>query len=420
VSANFSNSFQLLRRNPAFARVFWADALAQMGHNMLVVAFPTLILEVTHDVTLTGLAFTGDILAYGLLSPLAGYLADRWEQKRLMLVSNLMRFGLLLALLWTLAHGYPAWFYLVLSMLLGGAAALFSPARAAFLRRLLSGNDLLEAVSLEGTSGFLLRLVSPALMGVILVVSDARAGIAVDAFLYLISSLIIWPGWVTGPRVQPQVGDAESHQGGWREGWKLLLASRRLLGLLWIDLLISFLGMATWSTAVAYLAQVLHVRAANNGWLQASMGITGALGTRWVMRLPQGTGLRWLLLGIITCSYLSLGHCDSLTKLVLAWSLRGLGVGGLVVLISQQLAREVPSHLMGRVQAAWEQSVLIACFLGTIITPWLIGHGGPLLAFRLYGWAFLALVLLGAFSGRVGLDGGRRGDQETGQHHTGR
>lgn len=395
MSTSLSSSLQLLRRHPAFARVFWADALAQMGHNMLVVAFPTLILEVTHDISLTGLSFTGDILAYGLLSPLAGYLADRWEQKRLMLASNLARFVLLMLLLWTLAHGYPTWFYLLLSMALGGSAAMFSPARAAFLRRLLSGEELLEAVALEGTSGFLLRLISPALMGIILVVGDARLGVAADAFLYLISTLVIWPAWVTGPRIAPsEVARAE---GGWREGWKLLLASADLRGLLWIDLLISFLGMATWSTAVAYLEQVLHVRAANNGWLQASMGITGALGTRWVMRFPQGKGLRWILLGLICTSYMSLGHCDSLTKLVLAWSIRGLGVGGLVVLISQQLAREVPSHLMGRVQAAWEQSVLVACFLGTIITPWMISHGGPLLAFRIYGWAFLGLTLIGRF-----------------------
>ncbi len=398
MSASLSNSFQLLRRRPAFARVFWADVLAQMGHNMLVVAFPTLILEVTHDISLTGLSFTGDILAYGLLSPLAGYLADRCEQKRLMLVSNIARFGLLLLLLWTLAHHYPAWFYLLISMALGGSAALFSPARAAFLRRLLSGDELLEAVALEGTVGFLLRLISPALMGIILVLSDASAGVAADAFLYLLSTLVMWPAWVTGLKLSAtgptQISDTKE-DGSWRAGWKLLLESGELRGLLWIDLLISFLGMATWSTAVAYLEQVLHVRAANNGWLQASMGVTGALGTRWVMRLPQGAGLRWLMLSLICCSYLSLGHCDSLTKLVLAWSIRGLGVGGLVVLISQQLAREVPSHLMGRVQAAWEQSVLIACFLGTIITPWMISHGGPLLAFRIYGWAFLGLTLLG-------------------------
>ena len=397
MSGSFSKSFQLLRRYPAFGRVFWADAAAQMGHNMLVVAFPTLILEVTHDLSLTGLAFTGEILAYGLLSPWAGWVADRWEQKSLMVTANLLRFVLLLTLLWTLAHGYPAWFYLLLSLALGAAAALFSPARAAFLRRLLQGEDLLEAVALEGTSGFLLRLISPAVMGCILLLSDARGGILLDASMYLVSTCLIAPSWVTGPRCEVATA---SEEGDWRAGWQLLLASTQLRGLLWADLLISFLGMASWSTAVAYLEQVLQVRAANNGWLQASMGITGALGTRWVTRLPAGPGLRWGLLGLITLSYLGLAQADSLTKLVLIWSLRGLGVGGLVVLISQQLAREVPPTHMGRVQAAWEQAVLIACFAGTIITPWLLRHGGPLLAFRLYGWAFLAFMLVGLLQAR--------------------
>ena len=401
MSGSLSNSFLLLRRFPAFGRVFWADAAAQMGQNMLIVAFPTLILEVTHDVTLTGLSFTGEILAYGLLSPWAGWVADRWEQKTLMITANLLRFSLLVGLLSSLSKGYPAWFYLLLSLALGAAAALFSPARAAFLRRLLQGDDLLEAVALEGTCGFLLRLISPAVMGCILLLSDARGGVVLDSCMYLVSTWLIAPAWVTGPRSQPPSTSWEGEgDGDWRLGWRCLLASPELRVLLWTDLLISFLGMASWSTAVAYLEQVLHVRAVNNGWLQASMGVSGALGTRWVTRLPAGAGLRWGLLGLIALSYMGLSHCDSLPKLVLVWSLRGLGVGGLVVLISQELARRVPSSLMGRVQAAWEQSVLFACFGGSVITPWLLRHGGPQLAFRLYGWAFAALLLLGWLASR--------------------
>lgn len=381
----------LLRNHPAFARLFFADVLAQIGQGMLVVAFPTLILEVTHDLTLTGLAFTGEILAFGLLSPVSGWLADRCEQKWLMQGANLLRMFFLGLLLATLGHGYSGWFYLSLSLGLGASAALFSPARAAFLRRLLQGEELLAAVALEGTSGFVIRLISPALMGIVLLLSDARMGVALDGLAYLLSFLLLAPGWVTGPR-QPLV-QGESQD--WREGWRTLWGSANLWPLLCIDLLISLLGMASWSTAVAYLEQVLHVRAANNGWLQAAMGVTGTVGTRAVGRLPQGPRLQWGLLAIVTCSYLCLGYCNTLPQLVLAWSLRGLGVGALVVLISQQLAREVPPQCMGRVQAAWEQAVLAACFVGTIITPGLLRHGGPLLAFRLYGWAFLLLASLG-------------------------
>lgn len=391
MSRSFAHSFELCSRYPAFARVFWADLAAQMGHNMLVVALPTLILEITHDVTLTGLAFSGEILAYGLLSPWAGWVADRCEQKRLMMGANLARFLLLLALLTSLSGSSPLWLCLTLSMALGATAAFFSPARAAFLRRLLSGDELLEAVALEGTCGFLVRLVAPALMGIILVVSDARVGIAVDAATYLVSLALLAPAWVSGP-FEPAVSSRS--EGSWRGGWQVLLGSADLRGLLLVDLGLSFLGMASWSTAVAYLEQVLHVRAANNGWLQAAMGLTGALGSRGVVRFRDTPRLRWALLGLITLSYLGMGASRNLPALVCCWMLRGLGIGAFMVLMSQQIARQVPSTHMGRVQAAWEQSVLLACLAGSLMTPWLLREVGALASFRLYGWAFLTGYLV--------------------------
>lgn len=392
----FRANWQFLRQHPAFARVFVADGAAQIGQNMLVVAFPTLILEVTHDITLTGLAFTGEILAYGLLSPWAGWLADRTDPKRLMFLANWLRFGLIGLLLAHLQQGGSPWFCLLISLALGGAGALFSPARAAFLRRLLRGEDLLRAVAMEGTSMFLLRLLSPALIGVLMLLGDARLGIAVDGVMYLVSNLFLWPGWVNGPapEASPHLED-----GDWRRGWKLVLGSPPLRSLLIIDVAISFLGMASWSTAVAYLEQVLQVRAANNAWLQASMGVTGALGTCWVHRFRRGPALVAGLLGLIVLSYLALGRADSLFQLVLVWSLRGLAVGAMVVVIAQQLASEVPASAMGRVQAAWEQAALLACFLGSAMTPWLLRTWGAQRAFEFYG----QLAVLGLLSGGLWL-----------------
>ena len=127
-------SGSLLVRHPAFRRVFLADALSQLAHGMLMVAFPMFILQVTGDVSLTGLAFSGEVAAFGLLSPLAGWLADQVAQKRLMILANLSRIALLLLLLQVLQGGGTLAQCLGLSLALGASAALFVPARAAFLR----------------------------------------------------------------------------------------------------------------------------------------------------------------------------------------------------------------------------------------------------------------------------------------------
>jgi DHA3 family macrolide efflux protein-like MFS transporter len=177
-SLTYSEIRPFFGRYPAFFRVYLADVLSQIGQGMLTVAFPMFILEATHDVSLAGLAFSGEIAAYALLSPVAGHWADRVEQKSLMLTANVVRIVLLSLLLRLVSHaGAPLAGCLALSLGLGAAGALFGPARAAFLRRLLEGEDLLAAVALEGTSGFLVRLVAPASMGLLLIWFPPTAGL---------------------------------------------------------------------------------------------------------------------------------------------------------------------------------------------------------------------------------------------------
>lgn len=387
--SNFtSNHLHLLKSRPAFGRLFCADVLSQVGHNMLIVAFPVLILEVTHDVTLTGLAFSGEILAYALVSPLAGALADRVDQKPLMLLANMARSVLLLALLLSLSRGLPVAFYLLISVLLGCASALFGPARAAFLRRLLKGEELLQAVALEGTAGFLLRLLGPALMGALLLIGDVRLGVALDALLYVASSILLLPAWVGGPRVE-----SEPHDEGAAQGWAFLTRNDQLRPLLILDGVVCVVGLASWSTCAAFLETVLHVKAANNGWLQAAAGLGGSVGTLLAHRVPRGRATSaWILTGL-TATYVCLGSVTTLPQLVLVWFGRGLMLGVLTLVLSQGLAREVPAHLMGRVQAAWEQMALLACFVGSISSPWLLRHLGAHGAFRLFGAVTLAVCI---------------------------
>ena len=114
----------LFRKSPAFKRVFLADATTQFGDGGLLIAFPMLIMARTNDVTLTGLAFSGEILAFGLLSPVAGMLADRLEQKTLMLAANLARVALFMALLVAYWLNAPIAVFMALSVALGAAGAL--------------------------------------------------------------------------------------------------------------------------------------------------------------------------------------------------------------------------------------------------------------------------------------------------------
>ncbi|MGE0488830.1 MAG: MFS transporter [Vulcanimicrobiota bacterium] len=238
----------LLRNNPIFARVFWADCLAQAGEVSLWVAFPLFVYEQTGEVAHAGAAMAGEILAVGLLSPLAGSLADRGAPERQLRACALARQAVLVALLWVGSHQGSLAQFLGLSLLLGVAGAFFTPARAAFTRRLLEGAELTAAVAAAGTAAFLIRMFVPALLGVWLAfISPGHAWVC-DLLAYGIVLIILAPAWVRpGPGLQGLQGP------DWRLGWQRVLGSTELRSLAVMDFMLTFLSMAGFATMLALL-----------------------------------------------------------------------------------------------------------------------------------------------------------------------
>jgi len=351
-----------------------------------------LILDRTHDVAFTGLAFAGEILAFALVSPFAGYLADRLEQKRVMIGANLARvflMGLLLAgaILQLSMAGM-----LLISAATGVVGAFFVPARSAFQVRLLEGADLEQAISLEWTAGFLMRLISPPLMGLLLTFAPAPTGLAVDMAAYLVASLLLLPGYVR-PVLAPEHG-AEEITGGFLEGFRQIGSSPDLRGLLALDATISLLGLAGFSSTVAFLEQELHAGAQANGYLMATTGLFGALGAQLAGTVGSLPGVYVGLVLAIGISYVLVPFAGSMPILMAMWALRGLAIGAFGVLISRRMATSVPRETMGRVNAAWILAVCLAAFVGSAMTPFLLKTLGAAGSFRLYGIAMLAAAAL--------------------------
>lgn len=380
---------QLFQHSLPFRRLFWSDALSQLGQNMLFVLLPALIEQATHDLRLTGLAFAGEIAAYGLLSPYSGWAADRYDQKKLMHAANLGRAATMLLMVLSLHLKLPVVSLIVLSILLGFFGTLYTPARAAFLRRILQGEFLLSACAVEGTVLFVMRLFSPALLGIILTVSDIYVGLALSATVYVFSSALLLPDWVNGPWQGENTPESLSRQV--IAGWNTILGSISLRQFLAVDLTFCLIGMGAWSSSASWLQEIAHQPPAANGWLQAAMGVGGALGTRLGSgRRATTRNLLLMLTGIgLTYTILLVGH--DLTTICSAWFCRGVLIGNFAVVLNQQLARKVKPEVIGRVQASWEQAINVALFLGSITSPWLLQRFGVLGTYQIYVAAILTL-----------------------------
>ena len=158
-------------------------------------------------------------IAVGVFGPAAGFLtalgsgcllvtalfverwADGWDQRRAMVGADVVRGGVLLAVVgaWAVA-GAPSGVALVAAVVvLGAGQAVFRPAFQSLMPALVPGAQLPAANALFDTTERIARLVGPGLVGMLAAVLPTRDFLTVDAATFLVSAVVL----VLVARVRP-------------------------------------------------------------------------------------------------------------------------------------------------------------------------------------------------------------------------
>src|SRR5581483_5994393 len=145
---------RLLRRNRNYRYTWLGQIVSEAGDHFNNVAVLSLAIEETHNgAVIAGLMLSRAIPAV-MAGPLAGVLLDRFDRKRIMIASDLVR-GVV-ALGFILAIEYKTtWLLYLLSALLMLASPFFTSGRSAILPAIASKDDLHTANSLTQTTGWM-------------------------------------------------------------------------------------------------------------------------------------------------------------------------------------------------------------------------------------------------------------------------
>lgn len=181
-----------------FRRLIGGQFAAQMADGMAQAAFADiLVLEPTGQGTPGKILalFAVTLVPYSLLAPFVGVFVDRWDRRRLMAITNLIRAALLLSLpLWAgVLSGDAPLFVAVLA--LQGLGRLFLATKGAVLPVVLHEHRLLRGNALSGGGGTVSAVAGGALGLLLVGIIDAPATFAVAGALYLIPAAVI-------PRIQ--------------------------------------------------------------------------------------------------------------------------------------------------------------------------------------------------------------------------
>jgi MFS family permease len=145
---------RLLQRNRNYRYTWIGQIVSEVGDHFNNVAVLSLAIAATHN----GAVVAGVMLARAipavLVGPLAGVLLDRFDRRRVMIASDLIRGCIALAFI--LAIGYKqTWLLYLLSALLMAASPFFTSGRSAILPSIASEQELHTANSLTQTTSWM-------------------------------------------------------------------------------------------------------------------------------------------------------------------------------------------------------------------------------------------------------------------------
>lgn len=149
--------------------MLWAgQLLSDTGTEIGILAYPLLILALTHSAVLAGVAGTARAVTRLCLQLPAGALSDRFDRRLTMIVCDSMR-AVSLALLGILVAAHAAaWpVVLVVGLAEGGAGAIFDPAATAALPGIVPDGQLEQAWAATEARTYGASLAGPALGGVL-------------------------------------------------------------------------------------------------------------------------------------------------------------------------------------------------------------------------------------------------------------
>jgi MFS transporter, DHA3 family, macrolide efflux protein len=262
-----------------FSIIWFGQLVSTLGSGLTGFALGVWIYQETGSTTLFALNMLAYALPNLLMSPIAGVLADRFDRRWVMVLSDSGAMGGTLVVLSLLMVGrLEIWHVYIATALYSAANAFQWPAYSAATTMMVPKSQLGRAGGMVQIGEAISQLVSPAVAGVLFVTIGLQGVIFIDfaTFLVAIATLL----FVRIPRPKGTIEETAGRQPMLKEavfGWKYIVARPGLFGLLLIFASTNFLS-GLWSPLLAPM--ILDMSDPQMlGYLASLIGVGMLLGT---------------------------------------------------------------------------------------------------------------------------------------------
>lgn len=316
---------------------------ARVGIVMLSAAVPTIVLVVPF-----------------------GHLADRLDNRLLLIVSSFVSAALHLLLALTVVTGVvELWMVIVWSFATGAMNAMMAPAQNAILPQLIDMRAIASAVAFNSSIWNSMRVIGPAAAGVIIAVLGTGQAFFVTSAGYAIAGLL-----TIALRPAPRSAPVRASEGNpLLEGARYVLGNRLFVAVIGLSFFTSLFGSSYQILLPFFAEDILDVGEVGFGLLEAAAGLGAIFGTLAIVKLgASGHRGPIMLFGAMAFGLLVTAFSASNLMSLSMLTLFGAGFASSVYLNlgMTTLQLEVPDELRGRVMGIWSMTWNLAWVGGAV------------------------------------------------------
>ena len=358
-------------RIPDFRLLWGGSLISSFGSWLLVLAIPAHIFIATRSLRDTGLTLAAQYLPLLVLGPVGGVLADRWDRRRLMIMTDVFCAAAVAAMLLGTSPG-RYWVLYAALVAESSGAVLYAPAWQARTPAIVGTGPLLSSANaLNSVSSGTVRLIGGPLGGILLAVTGIRWLICADVLSYLLSAAAMF----LTSRTRRQPARRNATIGGVArdliQGTRVLRGQPLVRTLLPVTVVFLAANASLSAILIPFGVQRLG-GSEDTGFLLSGLGAGFLLGAPVIRALLDRCQPRYLLTATLAAT--AAGYCLLFTSSSLATALPAavaVGMTGSMSLVIPQTItqRVIPDAALGRVSAIFLTSEAAATLAGAVAGP---------------------------------------------------
>lgn len=399
--------FKGLLKNKGYLTLMLAQAISSIGDWLSIVAVITLVGLKWHASPIeVSLIFLCLAIPMAVLGPIAGVVADRSNQKSLMITSDLVRAGLILIL--TVAD--TLFIVYICLFMVGAFSSIFIPAKNGKLKEMVDDEHMKSAMSISSMIDSGTKVVGPLISGILVSTLGTSPVFYIDSATFILSALIIFFLPKTVKPLNEKIAHAKNMKSSFRKEFTMGLTFMKdhtflLAGMVFLGVSLLLIQFAD-SQLIVLIRELTAASPDLFGYLVTASGLGMFLSGLLLVKLTNYNPFSLMVIGVFGLG-LSFGAMVVLTYFDVSFSVVWMtslgfwaGFSASLVFIPYHASVQVdtPAHMTGRVFGVINSVATTATIIGPLLGGWLSTIIGVIPAFIISASLLVLLSLIGALN----------------------